>query len=642
MSELSYIKALHLGQAEYRRRLAAGQYPYLPTFEDAKASISTDTEVNLGLVNIPAERIVGTYSAGRRTAFAPNFMPLLPFKSEFGTKWSQLDDASADEGIRDPIKAVEFLNHYYVIEGNKRVSVLKFYGAAEIPGEVRRIMPRKSDIPVVKIYYEFVDFYRRSGVNYLWFREMGSFDKLETMVTGEERRPWTEQEKIDLHTLYTRFRQAFRQKGGEHLGVEPGDALMRYLAVHPYEETKSALPDEIADNLGKMWDEIELITRTDTISLLMAPAEEPEKSLISRIFSPGPQKLKVTFINARTPDASGWTYAHELGRQHLSSVFGSRVQTEAVNNINTEEAATEAIEAAVAGGSDLIFTTTPRLMVPSLKAAIAHPKARILNCSVNASHKYIRSYYSRLYEAKFLIGMIAGTLSENNRVGYLADYPIFGMTANINAFALGARMVNPRTRVFLDWSTREGFDEAEFIRQSEISYLSTRDMVVPEDPVRHFGLYSLPGQDNLAAPLRNWGKLYEHVVQSVFSGTYDDPAHESDKALNYLWGMSAGVIDLIYSRRLPATVVRLVEYMRTSIVNGTFDPFSGPLYAQDGTLMCAPGHSLSPEEVLTMTWLVDGVEGIIPPTEKLNEEARRLVETQGLEAPSHGAEETEA
>ena len=49
-----------------------------------------------------------------------------------------------------------------------------------------------------------------------------------------------------------------------------------------------------------------------------------------------------------------------------------------------------------------------------------------------------------MYEAKFLCGMIAGTLADNNRIGYIADYPIYGMTANINAFALGARMVNPR------------------------------------------------------------------------------------------------------------------------------------------------------------------------------------------------------
>ena len=96
------------------------------------------------------------------------------------------------------------------------------------------------------------------------------------------------------------------------------------------------------------------------------------------------------------------------------------------------------LEDAVKVGCDLIFTTTPPFAPASVKAAIANPKVRILNCSLNTSHRYIRTYYSRMYEAKFLMGAIAGAMAENDRLTYIADYPIYGNIANINAFALGA------------------------------------------------------------------------------------------------------------------------------------------------------------------------------------------------------------
>lgn len=63
---------------------------------------------------------------------------------------------------------------------------------------------------------------------------------------------------------------------------------------------------------------------------------------------------------------------------------------------------------------------------------------------MNTSHPTIRTYYARMYEGKFLMGVIAGCLTPDNKIGYIADYPIYGCTANINAFALGAKMVNPR------------------------------------------------------------------------------------------------------------------------------------------------------------------------------------------------------
>ena len=129
-----YKAALRLGQREYRARVARGQSPYLAVLDDVLMNVNIVAQEDLGLVNIPAESIVGTKTSGRHTAFASNFMPLLGPDTEFASKWANLCEAHISEGIHTPVVAFEFLNRFYIQEGNKRVSVLKYFGAASIPG----------------------------------------------------------------------------------------------------------------------------------------------------------------------------------------------------------------------------------------------------------------------------------------------------------------------------------------------------------------------------------------------------------------------------------------------------------------------------------------------------------------------------
>ena len=111
--------------------------------------------VPLGLVQIPIDQIVGTRYEGRSNAFSGNYMPILGENTEFARKWSDLCTAHEEEGIRDPIKAYEYMNKFYVEEGNKRVSVLKFFKADSISAMVTRKIPRYSDDLDVKLYYEY-------------------------------------------------------------------------------------------------------------------------------------------------------------------------------------------------------------------------------------------------------------------------------------------------------------------------------------------------------------------------------------------------------------------------------------------------------------------------------------------------------
>ena len=94
-----------------------------------------------------------------------------------------------------------------------------------------------------------------------------------------------------------------------------------------------------------------------------------------------------------------------------------------------------------------------------------------------------------MYEAKLLTGMIAGALCVNDKIGYVADYPIYGEAANINAFAMGAKMVNPRAKVYLAWCTMKDFDTDSFFKERGITYISSQDSLTPENCQRKYGLY---------------------------------------------------------------------------------------------------------------------------------------------------------
>ncbi len=97
-------------------------------------------------------------------------------------KWAALCESHIEEGIHDPIKVYEYMNKFYVVEGNKRVSVLKYFGADSVPAMVTRKIPRRTDSLENKIYFEFIDFHKQTGINYVYFSQLGGYDKLREFI----------------------------------------------------------------------------------------------------------------------------------------------------------------------------------------------------------------------------------------------------------------------------------------------------------------------------------------------------------------------------------------------------------------------------------------------------------------------------
>ncbi len=631
MGELVYLEAVKRGKKEQKKCLSMGRFPYLPVLDEILTQQNILTEQNLGLVQIPLDHVVGTSTRGRTYAFAANFMPILDEQSEFACKWEALAEAQINEGIRDPIKVYEFMNRFYVVEGNKRVSVLKFFGADKIAAYVTRKIPAPSEDLDVKLYYEFMKFYEATGLNTIEFTRLGKANKLLERVGAEI--PWDAKTKEDFRGVYFRFSKAYEHCGGKQLPITVGDALGTFLKVYKYEEVLAMDYQEYNSSVSKCWKEFLVMTEKKSVDLVLDPKEVPErKHLFHYLLPSSSKKFTVAFLYPNSPEESNWVYAHDLGRSYLEEMFPEQISTICVDHVKVENIE-EVLQDVVEKGASIVFEVGVELMDPSLKFAVEHPEVTILNCSLNTPHKNIRTYYARMYEAKFISGMIAGAMAENDKIAYVADYPIYGMIANINAFALGAACVNPRAKVYLDWSTRKDHDLDYFLTMNDIHYVSNQDMIRPITPSREYGLYRYEnGQaTNIVMPVWNWGIYYETLIQGILAGTYKSEDEGEAKALNYWWGMSAGVIDLVYSKHVPVGVKRLAEHMEYDISVGDVHPFFGEIRAQDGTLKNEAGQAMSPEDIMKMDYLVENIEGDIPSIDLLNEKAKPIVELKGVE-----------
>ncbi len=635
MSYVEYEKAQKAGLKAFKAAVAKGENEYLPVLDEILEGVDIQSEVNLGLVQVPLDRVVGTSNVGRTYAFANNFMPILDYKTEFGDKWSNLCDSQIEEGIRDPIKAYEYLNNYYVVEGNKRVSVLKYFDAVTIPAQVTRKVPKLTDDPQIRIYYEFMDFYKLTEINYIWFSQEGCFKRLLELTGEDPTAEWTEEQKKDFGSANHNFCQALKDRGGDKLPITSGDAFLIFIDIYGYDNIKNLTPNEMKTKIDSLWDEFMTESKGREIQLRMEPAKKGRKKLMEYFWSPTPKKVMVAFIFDKNPEESEWLYGHELGRLYIDEHFSERFKTIKVHNLNSEEDAVTAMEDLIQMGVKVMFTTSSQQIGASVKVAANHPNVIILNCSLNTSYSLIRTYYARLYEVKFLAGMIAGSLARNGQIGYLADYPIFGMPANINAFALGARMMNPDAKIHLEWTTVKGVSREralEYFKKRGIHYISDQVMIKPNAASRAFGLYCIDEEKpvNIAMPVYQWGVFYEKLLEGVLSGTFQQEGENGDKPINYWWGLSAGVVDIIYSKKLPEGTKRIVNLIKDLMVRNEFHPFEGVIHGQDGLIKNEPDVTMAPEDLMKMSWLADNVIGEIPEIEELKDEAKSIVELKGI------------
>lgn len=648
MSLEEYKLALKAGQKDYRAHVARGQSPYLPVLDDILVNVKIVATEPLGLVNMPSESIVGTKTSGRHTAFAPNFMPLLDVDTEFASKWSVLCEAHLEEGIRNPVTAYEFLNQFYIEEGNKRVSVLKHFDAASIPGTVTRLIPARNNSLESRIYYEFMDFYKLSKVNIVQFSRPGSYAKLQKLVCKASGEEWTDEDRKNFNALHTKFRQQFRALGGARLPLTVGDALLVYLSVYRYSDACDSTPAQIKENLARIWDEITVLTKDQAVEVVLEPASEPAEGRLSlsklNIFIPRPSELHVTFLHEANETNSAWVRAHEKGRSALANTFTDRVILSSHENVDPHVDAEQILEEVAHNGADVVFTTSVRMHTACLKVAAQHPKIKFLNCSLNTPHPLVRTYYPRTYEATYILGMLAGILSPTNTVGYVANNPIYGIPAAINAYAQGLRSVRPEGRVLLRWACLpDPAHPLDFSDREDVTLFYARDSREAPDTHRDYGLCQrLP--DGVLRPVGlpqwRWDVFYIEIIRSILNGSWDEA--DTSKAINYWWGMKSGAVGIQYSDGLPGGPLQLLGLMETQLHSGLLTIFPSKVYAQDHRMHSPQKIVYTPKELMLMDWLDACVEGSLPSYDQLDVKTRTLADICGLDVIKEDADGTAA
>lgn len=630
--KIEYESALKLGKKD-------GGSPLVLDTILRETGLTSPREMPLGVQDIVMEQIVGTKTEGRKNSFSKSFYPLMPASSEFGNKWASLCQSHLEEGIHDPIKVYEYMNQYYVMEGNKRVSVLRYFDSYSISADVIRILPPLIDTPEIHQYYAYVDFYNLSKINYLYFTKPLSFSKLQRLVGKKRNEPWTYEDRKDFDSFYSRFHTEYTKLFGAQDYRMVSDAFLSFITVYDYGSMVNASISDLKQNLKKYASEFKLLFTPDSSALLMDPVSK-EKTLIDKVLPKLSLHQKVAFIHDKSPERSAWTFNHDAGRRYIEQTFTDEITTTVYNGTDLGNIR-ETLDKAIAANHQVIFTTSPIFLKETLRAAVEHPEIKFLCCAPYLSYKHVRTYYARMHEVKFLLGAIAGAMAANDKIGYIADYPILGTVSNINAFALGAKMINPRAKIYLKWSTSKVDGGApvppdsiyEYFRENDISIICDKDSQNHSICPERIGLYQVneDGIWNMALPIWNWSVFYEKTISNILDGTWKTEEQSAkEKGIRYWWGMSSELVNILPSGRLPIGTIRLIELLKNQIQQGDFNPFTGILFSQKGVIQSSANATLSPEEILTMDWLAENIIGEIPAKDSLTDPAQLISSFVGV------------
>lgn len=629
-----YRSARKLALKEYANSVSQGHNGYLPFLDGILKNIEIVSEIDIGTVDVPLKKVKGTYTYLRSISFARNFMPLMDDYTEFSLKWDAVYRAQIDEGLRDPIKVYEFLNWFYVVEGNKRVSVLKYLDVFSYNAEVTRMIPKYDEHNKdIRIYYAFMRFYKNTGINRIWFSEERSFDELWRLIKHYEQPSGLAKEvnrfKYFLNAVYEVFRKVYYDLGGNKLPITTGDAFLDYIKLNGV--PTHYFEDELRPSLKSFIIELDSFERK--LDIQTEPELKEEKNILGILSSimRHEDKVKVGFALAKDIKTSSWSYAHELGRMHLQEEMKDQVETVSIDNVPESIDAYAKLLELVKQGCHVVFSTTPLMINATLRVAMEYPDVIFLNCSSMYSFKHVNTYFGRIHEARFLSGVIAGSMTYTDRLGYIGTCATPEVVSGINAFALGAKFVNPKAEIYLDWTGN--WDNAESsinagtrLLQKDVDIISHHNTLANRKFSKEYGVYTVTCDTEeglcrplnyLAVPVWNWGIFYEKMVRSILNTGLRSNAGTltsgKKQTLNYWWGMDSGILDFFYSKRLvPRETQRLTELIKSAIINREFNVFTGPLYDKAGKLRLKENCLAAREEILSMDWLLDFIDGEIP------------------------------
>ncbi len=336
--------------------------------------------------------------------------------------------------------------------------------------------------------------------------------------------------------------------------------------------------------------------------------------------------LKVGFVYVGPIGDGGWTFQHDQGRLAVEEAFGDKVETIYQESVPEGADAERVITQMALQGADIIFTTSFGYMDATNAVAAKFPDVKFEHATgFKREHPNVSTYDARFYEGRAVIGHIAGNMTETNKIGYIASFPIPEVIQGINSAYLHAAKVNPDVEMVVSW-VYTWFDPAKeadaaraMIDQGVDVIMQHTDSTAPQAAAAEanenggrvftFGqasdMSAFAPVPRVASIIDDWSPYYIKRVGELMDGTYEQTAS---------WGgMPEGEVVIgEITDAVPAEVKAEALAMVEAITAGEYHPFTGPINKQDGTAWLADGEVADDGALATMDFYVEGISGDIP------------------------------
>ena len=332
-------------------------------------------------------------------------------------------------------------------------------------------------------------------------------------------------------------------------------------------------------------------------------------------------KTKACYIYVGPIGDFGWSYQHHQGALEMQQAIGEdKVEISYLESVPEGADAERAIERFARSGCDIVFTTSFGFMDATNTVAGRFPDVKFEHATgFRRDHPNVATYNSKFHEGRYVQGVIAASMSEAGVAGYIASFPIPEVVMGINAFILGAQSINPDFRVKVVWANTwfdpgKEADAAKALIDQGVDIItqhtdSTAPMqVAAERGVKAFGqasdMIEFGPETQLTSIIDNWGPYYIERVRAVMDGSWEQ--------IDIWAGMAEEHVVMAPYTNMPDEVKALAEEAEASIKSGAFDPFTGPVNKQDGSLWLEEGETAEESELLGMNFYVEGVDDQLP------------------------------
>ena len=324
------------------------------------------------------------------------------------------------------------------------------------------------------------------------------------------------------------------------------------------------------------------------------------------------EDVKVGVIHIGDPaTGSGYSYTHDQGIVAMQETLGlSDEQIVRKNNIDdTDTTAIEnAMNECIEEGCNIIFATSWGYMDTCEALAAEYPNVFFSHATGYKSNgTNFNHYFGRIYQARYLSGIVAGMKTETNKIGYVSAMGSENgeCTSGIDAFAMGVASVE--VKVTNSWYDPEGEGQAaQALIDDGCDVIAQHcDTNNPQIAARDAGVWGVGynsdmtaevGESVLTSVVWNWGAYYTAAVQNVIDGTWTPGVHVED----YFGSMADGLLSITaLSSEVAEGTQEAVDVAKAAIEDGSFDVFTGTYtdaagntVGCDGVMECNDGTTL--------------------------------------------------